>query len=368
MNLIIFEDEGYKNFLPLTWTRPVYDLKCGISTLAEKIRRQYPRIKTEYSCRYYLPGIKLMKFEKGLFINGRVLADSRLAKEVPLKGPDQVFVSGDEIVAIRAVSGTFDQVRKKAKIKKVRTKLIKYPWELIHLSGEQIIKDWEIVKKKKRDKIKVDKSVVFHNRRMVFIEEGVEIGANSVIDARSGPIFIGKDSVIRPLTFLKGPLSIGPTCRVGGEVGESIFHGYVNKQHYGFIGHSYVGEWVNLGAGTTNSDLKNNYNSVKVQIGGKKVDSGEKFVGCFIGDHAKTGIGTMITTGAIVGVAANIFGGGVTPKSVPSFSWGLKATYTIAKAIDTAIAVMWRRGIKLSDADCALLKQVFKLTNSERKR
>ncbi|MEA3493869.1 MAG: putative sugar nucleotidyl transferase [Candidatus Margulisiibacteriota bacterium] len=368
MNIIIYEDEGYKKFLPLTWTRPVYNLRCGISTLAEKIIRHYPKNKAEHSCRYYLPGNKLMKFEKGLFINGRVLMDARLAKEITVKGQDQVFVAGDEIIAIRAVSGTFDQVRKKAKIKKIRVKVAKNLWDLIRENGEQVKEDWNYLRKKKRNKIKIDKSVVFYNRGQVFIDEGVTIEANSVVDARGGPIFIGKGTIVKPLTYLKGPLSIGPDCRVGGEVGESIFHGRVNKQHYGFIGHSYVGEWVNLGAGTTNSDLKNNYNPVKMLVNGKRVDTGEKFVGCFIGDHAKTGIGTLITTGATIGVAANVFGGGVTPKATPSFSWGNKYIHNIQRAVETAIAVMWRRGIKMTDADSDLLKQVFKLTAGERKR
>ena len=365
MNIIIYEDEGYQNFLPLTWTRAVYDLRCGINTLAQKMIRQYPKAKVDFSCRYYLPGRKLMKFEKGLFINGRVLADRGLSKEIPLKGPDQVFVAGDEIVAIRAVSGNFEEVRKKAKIKKVRVKVIEYPWDLIQENGEQIVEDWKHYKKG-GERIQIDKSVVFYNHKMVFIAEGVEIGANSVIDARGGPVFIGKNTIIRPLTYLKGPLTIGPVCRLGGEIGESIFHGYSNKQHYGFIGHSYVGKWVNLGAGTTNSDLKNNYGSVKVVLSGKMVDSKEKFVGCFIGDHAKTGIGTMINTGSTIGVAANIFGG-FAPKFAPSFSWGPRAAYNLQKAIETAGAVMWRRGVKLTDEDANLLRQVFKLTNSERK-
>lgn len=359
MNIIIYEDEGYKDFLPLTWTRPVYDLRCGINTLAEKISRLYPKAKVDHSCRYYLPGKKLMKFEKGLFINGRILAHPKLSKEIPLKGPDEVFVSGDEIVAIRAVSKNFEEVRKKAKAKRVNVRVLKYPWELIIENGGQITEDSKYLRGK--GKGKRDKGVIIYNPKNVIIDKGVEIEANTVIDARQGPVYIGKGTIVRPLSYLKGPLSIGPMCRIGGEVGESIFHGHSNKQHYGFIGHSYVGEWVNLGAGTTNSDLKNNYSSVKVTIGGKQIDSGEKFVGCFIGEHAKTGIGTLITTGAVIGVAANVFGGGVTPKVVPSFSWGEKEVYQIDKAIEAARMVMKRRGNDLSKSSEALLRKVFEL-------
>jgi len=359
MNIIIYEDEGYKNFLPLTWTRPVYDLRCGINTLAEKIIRLYSNAKIDYSCRYYLPGKKLMKFEKGLFVNGRILAHPRLVKEIPLKGPDEVFVSGGEIVAIRAVSKNFDEVRRKAKARKVKVRVLKYPWELITENGEQIIEDRRYLRGK--GKVTRDRSVVINNPKDVIIDAGVEIEANSVIDARHGPVYIGKGTIIRPLTYLKGPLSIGPMCRIGGEVGESIFHGYSNKQHYGFIGHSYIGEWVNLGAGTTNSDLKNNYSTVKVTMGGKQIDSGEKFVGGFIADHVKTGIGTLITTGAVIGVGANVFGGGVSPKAIPSFSWGPKAKYRLKEFLETTTIIMQRRGKTLNKQEAKMLETVYNL-------
>ena len=362
MNLIIYEDEGYKNFLPLTWTRPVYELRCGINTLAEKIVRHYPKASVDHSCRYYLPGEKLMKFEKGLFINGRVLANSRLAKEIPLKGKDQVFYAGDEIVAIRAVSKNFEEVRKKAKTKKVEQTVIKYPWDLIRENGLQIIMDRRSRRSKKGKKPKIDKSVVIYNAKDVLIDEGAEVEANSVLDARQGPIYIGKGTIIKPLTYLKGPLSIGPVCRIGGEVGESIIHGFSNKQHFGFIGHSYIGEWVNLGAGTTNSDLKNNYGTVKVELSSKPVDSGERFIGCYIGDHAKTGIGTLLNTGSTVGVGANVLGGRLSPKHVADFSWNDKERYKIDQFIKTASMVMGRRNRKLGKAEAEMLKAVFRLT------
>ncbi len=360
MNIIIYEDEGYKNFLPLTWTRPVYDLCCGINTLAEKIRRQYPKAGVDYSCRYYLPGNKLMRFEKGLFINGRVLAQKGLAREIPLKGKDEVFVCGEEIVAIRAVSRDFDEVRKKAKIKKVKVLVLEYLWDLIVENGKQINEDRKCFKGKGSGRR--HKSVVIYNPKGVLIDRGAEVEANAVIDARSGPVYIGKGAIIRPQTYLKGPLSIGPMCRVGGEVCDSIFHGCVNKQHYGFIGHSYIGAWVNLGAGTTSSNLKNNYGTVKVMVNGKKIDSGEKFVGCFIGDHAKTGIGTLTNTGAVIGVGANVLGGKISPKYVPDFTWIEGKRYRWDDFIKTVGVVMGRRGVKLNSAEINKLKTVYRLT------
>lgn len=362
MNIIIFEDEKYKNFLPLTWTRAVYDLRCGINTLAEKIVRCYPKAKVEFSCRYYIPGKKLMKLERGLFINGRVLADARLAKEIPLKGGDEVFLSGEEVAAIRAVSQDFKKVKDKAKVKKVRVKILKYPWELVHENGAQLSRDAAHFKRGRG--YKADKSVVYHDRKQVIIDEEVEIGAHCVIDASEGPIYLGRGTIVRPLTYLKGPLSIGPVCRIGGEIGESIFHGYVNKQHYGFIGHSYIGAWVNLGAGTTNSDLKNNYSTVKVMMNGKKIDTQQKFVGCFIGDHAKTGIGTLVNTGTTIGVGANVLGGKVTGKNIPDFNWNDKERYRLDDFLTTAAVVMSRRGVKMSESEANLLAQVYKLVTA----
>jgi acetyltransferase-like isoleucine patch superfamily enzyme len=357
MNIIIYEDEVYKNFLPLVWTRPIYDLRCGINTLAEKIIRHYPKAKVDFSCRYYLPGTKIMRFEKGLFINGRILPNSQLAKDIPIKGKDEVFFSGDEIVAIRAVSKSFDEVRKKAKAKRVNVKVLQYPFELLTENGAQLALDR---KYRKGVTGKIHKSAVIYNPKDVFVEAGAEIEACAVLDARSGPIYIGKGTIVRPQSYLRGPLSIGPECRIGGEVTSSIIHGYSNKAHYGFIGHSYIGEWVNLGAGTTNSNLKNTYGTVKFIINGKLVDSKEKFFGCIIADHARTGIGTLITTGAVIGVGANIFGGGVTPKIVPAFRWGEKEKYKLEKAIETIKTVKGRRNQPLNEKEEKLIRYLYK--------
>lgn len=207
----------------------------------------------------------------------------------------------------------------------------------------------------------VHSSVVVYGDDLL-IEEGVVVEACAVLDTRSGPIYIGKNTVIKPQTYLKGPVSIGPECRIGGEVTHSIFHGYSNKAHYGFIGHSYIGEWVNLGAGTTNSNLKNNYGMVKVNVNGQEVDSGQQFLGCFIGDFAKLGIGTLITTGAVIGVGANVFGGGVTPKIVPSFSWGANGKYKYDEFIRAAAAMMQRRGIKMAKQQADVLAELYKAT------
>jgi carbonic anhydrase/acetyltransferase-like protein (isoleucine patch superfamily) len=210
---------------------------------------------------------------------------------------------------------------------------------------------------------RVHSSAVLYAPENMIIEEGVEIEACAVLDARQGPIYIGKGSIVKAGANLRGPLSIGPECRIGGEVTHSIFHSYSNKAHYGFIGHSYIGEWVNLGAGTTNSNLKNNYGTVKVSVNGKEVDSGEQFLGCFIGDFAKLGIGTLINTGSVIGFGANVLGGQVTPKVVPDFSWPGGGRYRLEDFIAGARSMMDRRGVKMSEEQRERLQEIYRLNS-----
>jgi carbonic anhydrase/acetyltransferase-like protein (isoleucine patch superfamily) len=234
---------------------------------------------------------------------------------------------------------------------------VNYLWDFIINLKEDLEEDLEMLGT--GIKGQVHPSAVIYDEGKVLIENGAEIEANAVLDARSGPIYVGKNTIVRPQSYLKGPLSIGPECRIGGEVVHSIFHGYSNKAHYGFIGHSYIGEWVNLGAGTTNSNLKNNYGTVKVVVNGKEVDTGQQFMGCFIGDFAKTGIGTLITTGAVIGVGANVFGGGVTSKVVHPFSWGAGKRYDWEKFLEAAAAMMQRRGKTLTKPEMEKLKRLY---------
>lgn len=229
---------------------------------------------------------------------------------------------------------------------------ISYAWELIKDLKEDLEEDLKVLGTGVLGK--AHPSVVIYDAKNVLIEEGVEIEANAVLDARSGPIYIGKNTIIRPQSYLRGPLSIGPECRIGGEIIHSIFHGLSNKAHYGFIGHSYIGEWVNLGAGTTNSNLKNNYGPVKMN----NVDTGEQFLGCLIGDFAKLGIGTLIPTGAVIGVGANLFGGGLTPKVAANFAWGTDGQYRFEEFVKSAEAAMGRRGQKLAPKLLQRLREI----------
>ena len=313
MNLIVFEDEGYKKLLPLVSTRPVWELVSGATTLLEKIKRENPKADITFECRDYLNCGKRSTVN-GKRINGR-----------------------------QNVANLWDLIRN------LKTDLE----EDLKYLGTGI-------------KGKAHKSVVFYNKKNILVEKGAEIDANCVLDARQGPIYIGAGTIVHPGTLLRGPISVGKNCRIAGEIVSSIFMDHVNKGHYGFIGHSYICSWVNLGAGTTNSNLKNNYSSVKVMVNGQPLDTGETFVGCFIGDHAKTAIGSLIYTGCVIGVAANLFGQPYYKKFIPSFSWGEKGEAKIEEVIAIARAAMKRRNVELKPADIAILKKVFDLTKSER--
>jgi len=219
------------------------------------------------------------------------------------------------------------------------------------------------------------------------IGEGTKVKPGVVLDAENGPIYIGSNATIFSNAVIEGPAfvgdrslikigakiyentSIGEVCKVGGEVEGSIIHSYSNKQHDGFLGHAYLGMWVNLGADTNNSDLKNNYGNVKMVIDGKAVDTGSMFMGLVMGDHSKSSINTMFNTGTVVGVSSNVYGSGFPPKAVPSFAWGgggELTTYEIGKAIDVARRVMGRRKMELSPVEEAVLRHVFEQTKNER--
>jgi UDP-N-acetylglucosamine diphosphorylase/glucosamine-1-phosphate N-acetyltransferase len=186
----------------------------------------------------------------------------------------------------------------------------------------------------------------------------------------AGPTYIGKGSTIKVGAKIYAGTSIGEVCKVGGEVEESIMHSYSNKQHDGFLGHAYVGMWVNLGAGTSNSDLKNDYGIVRVEIGGETIDTGSMYVGATIGDHSKTGILTALNTGTIVGTGCNLYGAVLHDKFVPSFTWGEGGAYVeyrLEKFLRVARSVMARRKMELSTAEESMLREAFSLTADERK-
>ena len=410
-SICIFEDQHYRSLLPLSYTRPVYDLRCGILTLREKLQNVYPGVATSLHTRGYLAGLVrqqnpgLMVNSVGgkgcLFLNGRVLASSALAKEIPLEGPDALYVSGDTLLAARVSGGALETLRKQLPelisqqmfgslpVKNIEARVVRYPWDLVQKNGEEIVADFATLAPDPKSRIRgtVYDGAHLISRENIVIGEGTKIKPGVVLDGENGPIYIGKNATVFPNAVIEGPAfvgdkslikigakiyentSIGPICKVGGEVEGSVIHSFSNKQHDGFLGHAYLGMWVNLGADTNNSDLKNNYGNVKLVIDGQTIDSGSMFMGLVMGDHSKSSINSMFNTGTVVGVSSNIFGSGFPPKSVPSFAWGgseSMATYDPERAIEVARRVMGRRKLELSRAEEQMLRDVFQMSKKER--
>jgi len=406
----LFEDAQYRNLLPLVYTRPISALRCGILFLQEKVARYYPGTKINLFCRDYIADIlegrdsvrvnRLTVDKEGaLFLNARLL----IQKAIPLEGKEEVALSEDGTVVWARLSqenakkvtpqvlleGKLLKTVKEVATRKAKVTLIGYPWDLVQNNGPEIIRDFEfLVGKKGKNLGKVYEGVHLLNPSQIYIGKGSKIKPCVVLDAESGPIYIGENVTVFPNSVVEGPAyignetklkinakiyentSIGPVCKIGGEVEGSIVHGYSNKQHDGFLGHAYIGEWCNLGAGTSNSDLKNNYGNVKVQVDGKMIDSGSMFVGLTMGDHSKAGVNTMFNTGTVVGVSSNVFGAGFPSKFIPSFAWGGASgitTYRLDKGLEVAERVMARRKMTLGAREKNLFKIIFELTEQERK-
>lgn len=409
----IFEDEGTHNFLPLTYTRPVYDLRCGMLTLREKIISHFPDSKIILHSRRYLieitkeqnPKSQVNQFDSEdlLFINGRLLINNisfkaikKLAKNNILMSEDGSFIaanlSGDCTKTLFESESDYLPLHELKDMNVIYSeiKLLKYPWELVNKNGDGISNDFDfIIKKIPRIETKKYPSVEFKNRKKIFIAKDAVIDPFVFLDASDGPIYIDKNVHIMSHAYIQGSAyigngsiikkggtiyhntSIGEVCKVGGEVESSIIHSYSNKQHEGFLGHAYLGSWINLGADTNNSDLKNNYENITVLLNGKPVNTGSRFVGLIMGDHSKTAINTMFNTGTIVGVSCNIFGAGFPPRYIPSFSWGgsdFLKPYDIKKSLEVAAIVTRRRDKDLTLTGENLLRKIFELTADERAR
>jgi len=403
--LVLFEDEGVENFLPLTWTRPVWDLRCGLSTLGEKLVAAYPGTAVVYACRGLIEptvlergtgvAVNRVEHERALFLNGRVLAGPALSRRISLEGPDALFVQGEAVVAARLSGANLQHIRERLgsplrrkdfgdlPAQEVETEMVQYPWNLVHRNPHRIESEAAEAGILGRIEGNVNEGAHLINAHNIAIARDSVIKPGVVLDASSGPIVIGRNVLVMSQAVIEGPThigdgskikvgakiyagtTIGPVCKIGGEVDESIFQGYSNKQHDGFVGHSYIGSWVNIGADTNTSDLKNNYSTVKVPINGVEVDSQSIFVGLIAGDHTKTGINTMFNTGTVVGVGCNLFGAGFPAKWIPSFSWGgadRLVEHRLEKMLDTARRVTARRGVDLTRAEDALLRDVFRGT------
>ncbi|MCH7591417.1 MAG: hypothetical protein IH989_01375 [Planctomycetes bacterium] len=390
--LVLFEDEGFVDLLPLTFWRSVFELQVGRKILMDRTSQRLGLPLAGVWTREWLARVAAHRcgapanqsVKPGtVLVNGRWLFDESVRfPETPAVGIADdtiVWIVCDKKLASNLTPGDLlDPDRRKAALTglpehKATGRVIRYAWDVIGDLPNLLEQDW-----KESDawiEAELDPNQRIHQRERIHIGERSKINPTAVLDASAGPIFIsfeveigayaviegpayiGAQSRVQPHSWLHGANVIGPVCRVGGEITGCVFHSYSNKAHAGFLGHSYVGSWVNLGAGSTNSNLKNTYGKVRVPINGVEVDTGQQFFGAIIADHAKIGINAAISTGSAIGLAAGIARTRILPKYIPSFSWvtdNAVAPGDVNRLLDVASAVMARRNIDMTDDEVEL--------------
>ncbi len=388
MNIVMFDDPVVrKNLLPFTFTRPVASIRVGILTIKEKWEKFFLQSTSYLTEDYLQEKFPLTVLEDNLEINGAVCPDESLVAAVKALKKGEALIKDNLIIAKRTSSIRSEDLHITREYAGSLT-LIDQTWKIFQNNGAQIRTDLELITRGRKSSSISDPHTKVYSLENIFIEEGASIKA-AVLNASAGPIYIGKNSQIQEGGLIRGPfalgeesilnmgvkvrgdVSIGPFCKMGGEISNSVVFGYSNKSHDGFLGSSVIGEWCNLGADTNTSNLKNNYDTVKIwnyPKGGFK-DTGLLFCGLMLGDHSKCGINTMFNSGTVVGVSSNIFGAGYPRNFIPSFAWGGTSgfsTFQLNKAFETASKAMERRNVKLDEVDKKILKVVFDATTSER--
>lgn len=383
MNLILFDDPQIRlNLLPFTFTRPTSKIRVGILTIAEKWERWLSTeafFKTEEYLQRKFP---VKSTEENLLINGAVCPDQKLVDHVKSLPPGYFLIKNTLLIAANKPSEEISNSNTIQYSEDVT--VIDKTWKIFVENSKQIKSDFKMITEGRKSAEIQDKHTIVYGHENLFIEEGVNIKA-AIINAENGPVYLGKNSIIQEGALIRGPfalcegahlnmgakmrgdVTVGPFSKVGGEVSTSVIFGYSNKAHDGFLGCSVLGEWCNLGADTNTSNLKNNYDSVKLwnHIEHSFENTGLQFCGLMMGDHSKCGINTMFNTGTVVDVSANIFGEGFPRNYIPSFAWGGGngfVTYKVDKALETALKAMERRNVKLDDIEKAILLKVYEMT------
>ncbi|HRD40516.1 MAG TPA: GlmU family protein [Bacteroidia bacterium] len=392
MNLILIDDKKvWQQLLPLTYTRPVSEIRVGILTIREKWEKHL-KVKASYQTEVYLSGKFQFSASKGdsLFINSCVIPDDKLIAKIKKLKSGQGLKHDNKWIAYKSEAINFNEntVLQNSEAYSNSLVLIEHVWDIFKKNGEAIQLDFSLLTKGRKSQVLSKSNTVIGKRNQIFLEKGAKAEA-AIFNTTSGPIYIGKNAEVMEGSVIRGPFSlgeesalklsckvygpttIGPHSKVGGEVNNSVIFGYSNKAHDGFLGNSVLGEWCNLGADTNNSNLKNNYGDVKLHsyATGKNEDTGLQFCGLIMGDHSKSGINTMFNTGTVVGVGANIFGGGFPPTHIPSFTWGGAEgmeTYRLDKMFETAQRVFERRHLNLEAEDKKILEHIFETTSGLR--
>ncbi|MEQ8575416.1 MAG: GlmU family protein, partial [Fulvivirga sp.] len=386
MNIILFDEPSIRtSLLPLTYTRPVAACRIGIMTIAEKWQKHLGGTVSYLTEDYLTKKFALNKTEDNYYINGALCPDEKLIAAVQkLNAGEGIELNGQLLIA-RAKDLEVSKDNLKLTTFPNEVTLIDQPWKIFKQNAAQIKSDFKVITKGRTSASITDLHTIVYGKENIFIEEGASIKA-AILNAESGPIYIGKNAQVHEGAIIKGSFAlcegshvqmgakikgdttIGPYSKAGGEISNSVIFGYSNKGHDGFIGNTVLGEWCNLGADTNTSNLKNNYDQVKLWSYEKQgfVNTGEQFCGLIMGDLSKSGINTMFNTGTVVGVSANVFGAGFPRNFIPSFSWGGVSgltTFNIKKADEVAARVLERRNLKYDEIEAGILQHVYEITS-----
>lgn len=388
MNYILFDNFRRSNLFPLTYLRPVADIRIGILTIREKWEK-YLNQKTSTLTESYLRNkYPVVREEDNIMINGSVCPNPELLKEIMALKTGEVLFQGDAIIAMHLQAVELDNLDEEnvdnVNMVESKSSLLKitHTWDIFSQNDRAIEEDFELLTKERKSEPVSKTNQILGDR--IFLEKGARVEC-CILNASTGPIYIGKDAEIMEGSMIRGPFSIGdhstvkmgakiygpttigPFCKVGGEVNNSVFFAYSNKAHDGFMGQSVIGEWCNIGADTNTSNLKNTYESIRLWNYADQtfVETGLQFCGMIMGDHSKCGINTMFNTGTVVGINANIFGSGYQRNFIPSFSWGGPSgmkSYHIDRAVSVAKKVYQRRGMEFDATNEAILRDIYSLT------
>ena len=384
MNYILFDGPHRDNLLPLTYTKPVADLRIGILTIREKWEKYLGSTTTTVTEDYLANKFPMVEMEENVMINATFLPNEALVELIGGINKNEAIYKGEELIAFYTIEDEEIDLESFKRIEFDQPVIqIKHSWDLFTNNGEALEADFDLITKD-RVSAPIPDTVHCINKERIFLEEDVHIEIG-VLNAKNGAIYIGKHaevqegamirgpfamgehSVVKMGTKVYGPTTLGPKSKIGGEVNNAILSGYCSKGHDGYLGNAVIGEWCNIGADSNNSNLKNNYASVKIweYSAEKFVDTGLQFCGMIMGDHSKCGINTMFNTGTVVGVSANIYGSNFPRNFIPSFSWGGAAgftTYALTKAFETAELVIDRKHEDFTDEDKKIMNHIFEIS------
>ena len=390
MNYVLFDGNVRTALLPFTYTRPVADIRIGILTIREKWEKYLGYTTTTITEEYLEEKYPMVEMDENVLINASFLPTKELVAQIKGLSKNEAIVSGDDIIAFYTEDTQeevdFDSYNNVEFLEELIQ--VKNTWDIFSLNDKAIRLDFELLIEGRTSQ-SIPNTVQCIGSDQIFIEEGAKL-TFATLNASTGPIYIGKDAEIMEGCIVRGPLAmcehsvlklgakiygattLGPYCKVGGEVNNSVLFGYSNKGHDGFLGNSVIGEWCNLGADTNNSNLKNNYAEVKLwnYETGRFAKTGLQFCGLMMGDHSKSGINTMFNTGTVIGVSSNIFGSNFPRNFVPSFSWGGASGFTefkFSKASEVATVMMKRRAIEFDEKEERMLAHVYEITKEYRR-